>query len=196
MAILDAFAAKAGAAIQVALTKTLAAATPPRMIRRFFTTRSFPDWAGALPTETHGRTLSVITRLLFESKPLTCDNLVYAGVKGTFPTPATVLLANRCASRAAARWPYGVNEDELMERGHEGWHRLTRGDRLAPAATNLITARSRRQHSFGQEPDQLTVKPLNSRKGTGQDWRSAGHHGATSVFGGGHHQKLERWERS
>jgi hypothetical protein len=43
MAILDAFAAKAGAAIQVALTKTLAAATPPRMIRRFFTTRSFPD---------------------------------------------------------------------------------------------------------------------------------------------------------
>jgi hypothetical protein len=53
MAIVDAFAAKAGAAMQVALTKTLAAATPPRMIRRFFTTRSFPDWAGALPTETH-----------------------------------------------------------------------------------------------------------------------------------------------
>jgi hypothetical protein len=46
LAILDAFAAKAGAAIQVALAKTLAAATPPRIIRRFFTARSFPDWAG------------------------------------------------------------------------------------------------------------------------------------------------------
>jgi hypothetical protein len=47
MATCDAFAASAGAATQAALTKTLAAATPPRMIRRFLTGRSFPDRAEA-----------------------------------------------------------------------------------------------------------------------------------------------------
>jgi hypothetical protein len=47
MAISDAFAASAGAATQAALAKTLAAATPPRMIRRFLTARSFPDRAEA-----------------------------------------------------------------------------------------------------------------------------------------------------
>jgi hypothetical protein len=46
-AVSDAFAASAGAATQAALAKMLTAATPPRTIRRFFTARSFPDWAEA-----------------------------------------------------------------------------------------------------------------------------------------------------
>ena len=42
----EAFAASAGAATKAALAKTLADATPPRMIRRFFTTHSIPTWGG------------------------------------------------------------------------------------------------------------------------------------------------------
>jgi hypothetical protein len=52
MAVSDALAASTGAATQAALAKTLAAATLPRMIRRFLMAHSFPERAGALNSGT------------------------------------------------------------------------------------------------------------------------------------------------
>jgi hypothetical protein len=114
MAISDAFAASAGAATQAALAKTLAAATPPRMIRRFLTARSFPDRAGALITVINGRTRFVITRLLSE---VTSD-LRLLGVRevnpGKFATPhATVVTgwgSGPTLAVPAAGWGYEGRE--------------------------------------------------------------------------------------